>query len=318
VEYRRLGSSGLRVSEIGLGSWLTFGSRVEVAATQTIVRAAFDTGINFFDTADVYANGSAETALGKALAEIPRQHVVVATKAYFPISEQPNDSGLSRKHLVESVENSLRRLGTDYIDLHQCHRPDPHTPIEETVCAYEDMIRQGKLLYWGVSEWSAEQIVEACTVANHRHAYRPISNQPQYSIMRRQIERDVLPTCARNGVGQVVFSPLGQGVLSGKYSGGERPEDSRAADVKRNLFMNAYLESDVVANVDRLAPLAAEIGVSMPQLALAWCLRQANVASVIVGVTKTAQLEENVAAVNVSLPHDILARIDAIFPPSGP
>jgi voltage-dependent potassium channel beta subunit len=318
VEYRRLGSSGLQVSEIGLGSWLTFGSRVEVADTRTIVQAAFDAGINFFDTADVYANGSAESALGRALADIPRRHVVIATKAFFPVSERPNDSGLSRKHLMESVEDSLRRLGTDYIDLHQCHRPDPHTPIEETVCAYEDLIRQGKVLYWGVSEWSAEQIVEACGVANHRHAYRPISNQPQYSIMRRQIERDVLPTCSRNGVGQVVFSPLAQGVLSGKYSGGERPEDSRAADAKRNLFMNAYLEPDIVAQVDRLVPLAAELGLSMPQLALAWCLRQPSVASVIVGVTKTAQLEDNVAASGTSLPEEILARIDAIFPRTRP
>lgn len=314
MEYRRLGSSGLQISEISLGSWLTFGSRVEVEATKAIVRFAYDAGINFFDTADVYANGRAEQALGEALAEIPRRHVVIATKAFFPFSQHPNDSGLSRKHLVESVESSLRRLGTDYIDLHQCHRPDPDTPIEETVCAYEDLIRQGKLLYWGVSEWSAENVVEACSIANHRHAYRPISNQPQYSIMRRRIERTVLPTCAHNGVGQVVFSPLGQGVLSGKYSGGERPEDSRAADDMRNLFMDAYLEPSVIAKVDQLAPLAAELGLSMPQLSLAWCLRNRSVSSVIVGVTKQAQLEDNIAAAGVTLPAETLARIDAIFP----
>jgi aryl-alcohol dehydrogenase-like predicted oxidoreductase len=185
------------------------------------------------------------------------------------------------------------------------------------VCAYEDLIRQGKVLYWGVSEWSAEQIVEACSIANHRHAYRPISNQPQYSIMRRRIEAAVLPTCARNGVGQVVFSPLGQGVLSGKYSGGERPEDSRAADAKRNLFMNDYLDPAAIAKVDKLAPLAAELDLSMAQLALAWCLRHPSVASVIVGVTKQAQLDDNLAAAGTALPDDILARIDAIFPPDA-
>jgi aryl-alcohol dehydrogenase-like predicted oxidoreductase len=318
VEYRNLGSSGLRVSEIGLGSWLTLGSRVDTAGTRTIVRRAFDLDINFFDTADVYADGAAEEALGQALAGIPRRHVVIATKAFFPVSGHPNDSGLSRKHLFESVESSLRRLGSDYVDLHQCHRPDPATPIEETVCAYEDLIRQGKVLYWGVSEWRAEQIVDACRIADARHAYRPISNQPQYSLMRRQLEREVMPACERNGLGQVVFSPLGQGVLSGKYSGGERPEDSRAADDKRNLFMNAYLAPDAIAKVDQLKPLAAEMRISLPQLALAWCLRRSNVASAIVGVTKISQLEDDVGASGIRLPDEITARIDEIFPePSG-
>jgi aryl-alcohol dehydrogenase-like predicted oxidoreductase len=313
VQYRRLGRSGLQVSEIGVGSWLTLGSSVDIPGTRRIVQSAFDLGVNFFDTADVYANGSAEEALGKALAEIPRRHVVIATKAFFPVSERPNDAGLSRKHLFESVESSLLRLGTDYLDLHQCHRPDPNTPLEETVCAYEDLIRQGKVLYWGVSEWPAVQIVEACRIADRRHAYRPISNQPQYSIMRRGLERRVLPACERNGVGQVVFSPLGQGVLSGKYSGGKRPADSRAIDDKRNLFMDAYLEPAAVAKVDRLAPLAAELHLSLPQLALAWCLRQGNVASAIVGVTKREQLEDNVAASGVRLPEECLDRIDSIF-----
>jgi aryl-alcohol dehydrogenase-like predicted oxidoreductase len=314
VEYRHLGRSGLELSEIGLGSWLTLGSRVDAAATREIVLRAFDLGINFFDTADVYAKGAAEEVLGRSLCEIPRRHVVIATKAFFPVSENPNDRGLSRKHLFESVESSLRRLGTDYVDLHQCHRPDPMTPIEETVCAYEDLIRQGKVLYWGISQWSAEQIANACRIADARRAYRPISNQPQYSIMRRQLECDVLPTCAREGLGQVVFSPLGQGVLSGKYSDGERPEDSRAADGKRNLFMDAYLAPEEIAKVDRLKPLAAEMRISLPQLALAWCLRQPGVASAIVGATKTWQLEEDVAASGVRLSDDILARIDEIFP----
>jgi len=302
------------VSEIGLGSWLTLGSRIDNAGTRAIVRRAFDLGVNFFDTADVYSDGGAEEALGQALAGIPRRHVVIATKAFFPVSQHPNDSGLSRKHLFESVETSLQRLGCDYIDLHQCHRPDPTTPIEETVCAYEDLIRQGKVLYWGVSEWRAEQIVDACRIADTRRAYRPISNQPQYSIMRRQLEREVLPACERNGLGQVAFSPLGQGVLSGKYSGGERPEDSRAADDKRNLFMNAYLAPEEIAKVDQLKPLAAELRISLPQLALAWCLRGANVASAIVGVTQISQLEDNVGAAGIRLPEEVVARVDEIFP----
>jgi aryl-alcohol dehydrogenase-like predicted oxidoreductase len=293
---------------------MSFGGDADEATSKKMYKRCRDLGINFFDTADVYAKGAAEEVLGRSLQEIPRRHVVIATKAFFPVSENPNDRGLSRKHLFESVESSLERLGTDYIDLHQCHRPDPATPIEETVCAYEDLIRQGKVLYWGISQWSAEDIVDACRIADARSSYRPISNQPQYSIMRRQLECSVLPACEREGLGQVVFSPMGQGVLSGKYSGGERPEDSRAADGKRNLFMDAYLAPEEIAKVDRLKPLAAEMRISLPQLALAWCLRQPGVASAIVGVTKTSQLEEDVAASGVRLPDDIVARIDAIFP----
>jgi len=315
VQYRNLGRSGLRVSEIGLGSWLTFGSRVGTAGTREIIHHAFDLGINFFDTADVYADGGAEEALGRALADLPRRHCVIATKAFFPVSDHANDGGLSRKHLFESVHASLRRLGTDYLDLHQCHRPDPQTPIEETVCAYEDLIRQGKVLYWGVSEWGAKSIVKACRIADARGAYRPISNQPQYSIMRRQLEPAVLPACEGAGLGQVVFSPLAQGVLSGKYSGGARPADTRASDDKRNLFMNDYLAEDQVAKVDRLKPIASDLGITLAQLALAWCLRQPGVASAIVGVTRTAQLDDNAAASGLRLPDDALARIDAVFPP---
>lgn len=314
MQYRNLGRSGLRVSEIGLGSWLTLGSRVGTTGTREIVHRAFELGINFFDTADVYSDGGAEEALGRALADIPRRHCVIATKAFFPVSDHANDCGLSRKHLFESVESSLRRLRTDYIDLHQCHRPDPRTPIEETVCAYEDLIRQGKVLYWGVSEWGAKSIVEACRIADFRGAYQPISNQPQYSIMRRQLEPEVLPACEREGIGQVVFSPLGQGVLSGKYSGGARPVGSRASDDKRNLFMDAYIAPEQLAKVDRLKPIASELRLSLPQLALAWCLRQACVASAIIGVTRCDQLEDNAGAAGIRLPADAIARIDAVFP----
>jgi len=302
------------VSELSLGSWLTLGSSVDRDATRELVHRAFDLGIDCFDSADVYANGAGEEALGHALRGIPRPYVVIATKAFFPMSERPNDRGLSRKHLFESVEGSLRRLGTDYLDLHQCHRMDPSTPIEETVCAYEDLIRQGKLLYWGVSEWDPAQIVDACRSADARRAYRPISNQPQYSILRRQVEARVLPTCEREGIGQLVFSPLAQGVLTGKYSGGARPTGTRAADAFRNQFMRAYLEPDTLARVEALRPLAAELGLSLAQLALAWCLRSSAVASVIVGATRAEQLEENAKAAGVELPPEIVARIDAIAP----
>jgi len=315
MESRHVGDSGLRVSEIGLGSWLTIGSKIDPGDAQQLIEAAFDLGIDFFDTADVYAQGAAEEALGRALRSFPRPHLVIATKCFFAVSERPNDRGLSRKHLFESVDASLRRLGTDYIDLHQCHRADPDTPMEETVRAYEDLIRQGKVLYWGVSEWRAEQIDRACRIAEATGGYRPISNQPNYSIMRRGIEREVLPVSVREGLGQLVFSPLGQGALTGKYAAGARPEGSRATDPKRNLWMNAYLEDDAVARVERLRPLAQAEGLSLAQLALAWCLRHERIASVIVGASSARQLEENVKASGRRLSPETLAGIDAIFPP---
>jgi len=315
MEYRRLGASGLKVSEVSLGSWLTYGGSVDFAAAREIIHAAYDLGINLFDTADVYSGGQGEAALGEALRGIPRSHLVIATKCYFPVGERPNDRGLSRKHVVESVEASLRRLRTDYIDLHQCHRADPETPVEETVRAYEDLVRQGKLLYWGVSEWSAAQIVDACRTADAKNAYRPISSQPQYSILRRQIEAEILPTCEREGLGQIVWSPLGQGVLTGKYSGGARPAGSRATDPERGHFMQRLLAEDVLDRVDQLTPLADELGFSLAQLALAWCLRRSGVASVIVGATQVKQVEENARAAGVRLPPEAEERIDALFPP---
>jgi len=302
------------VSEIGLGSWLTLGSSVDRAGTREIVQAAYDLGINFFDSADVYANGEGEEALGSALQGIPRHYLVIASKCFFPMSEHPNDRGLSRKHVVESVEMSLRRLGTDYLDLHQCHRPDPSTPLDETLRAYEDLIRQGKILYWGVSQWSAAQIEEVCQLADTLGAYRPVSNQPQYNLFRRSIESEVIPSCAQRGLGQVVFSPLAQGVLSGKYSGGAIPTGTRGADDFRNAFMSDFLRPERLERVDALRPLAAELGVSLPQLALAWCLRQTNVASVIVGVTRRAQLEDNTKAAGLQLPEAVIERIDALVP----
>ena len=315
MEYRNLGNSGLQVSEVSLGSWLTLGSSLDAESARDLVHKAYDLGINLFDTADVYADGAAERALGQALRDIPRRHVVIATKCFFPVSERAGDRGLSRKHIFESAEASLARLGTDYVDLFQCHRPDPATPMEETVCAFEDLIRQGKILYWGVSEWSAAQIVDACRTAERRNAYRPISNQPRYSILRRQPEPEILPVSEREGLGQIAFSPLGQGVLTGKYSGGRRPPGSRATDTERNTLMDAYLESASLARVDALAPLADELGISLAQLALAWCLRRPSVASVIVGATSSAQLEENAKASGMRIPAEIETRIDEIAPP---
>jgi voltage-dependent potassium channel beta subunit len=314
MKYRNLGRSGLSVSEISLGSWLTLGSSVDRAATRELVQAAYDLGINFFDTADAYARGAGEEALGAALKGIPRPYVVIATKCFFPMSDRPNDRGLSRKHIRESTEASLKRLGTDYIDLMQCHRADPSTPMEETVRAFEDLIRAGKLLYWGVSEWRAEQILDACRTADATGGFRPISNQPQYSIARRGIEKAVIPTCVREGLGQVVWSPLAQGALTGKYAGGQLPQGSRATDDQRNGFMQDFLKPAELARVEQLRPLADALGISMAELALAWCLREPNVSSVIIGATRREQIEQNVKAAGRVLPADTLAKIDSIFP----
>ena len=311
---RALGRSGLQVSEISLGSWLTLGSRVDFTETARLVHRAFDLGINLFDTADVYARGDAERALGESLLELPRQQVVLASKSFFPMSEHPNDRGLSRKHIVDSVEGSLRRLRTDYLDLHQCHRADPDVPTEETVRAYEDLIRQGKVLYWGVSMWSAPQIAQACGLADQYGGYRPISNQPSYSILRREIESGVLPTSEREGLGQLVFSPLAQGALTGKYSGGKIPDQSRANDPERNLWMARYLDSDVLDRVDQLRPITDDLGITLAQLALAWCLRKSSVSSVIVGATRIEQLEENAKSTGIELSSESIAQIEKIFP----
>lgn len=314
MQYRNLGRSGVRVSEISLGSWLTYGATVDAGGATQVVRAALDLGVNLFDTADVYAGGAAEEALRVALEGVARHEVVIATKAFFPMSEDPNDRGLSRKHLFESVHASLRRLGTDYLDLHQCHRADDTVPLEETVRAYEDLIRAGKVLYWGVSEWSHDKIRDAVAVADACGGYRPISSQPQYSILRRGIERRVLRTCEKRGIGQIVWSPLAQGVLTGKYATGVRPEGTRAAHPFQSRFMEAFLTEEMLARVEQLRPLAASLDLTMGQLAIAWCLRQPNVASAIVGATRPEQIRENAKASGVALPDEVTAKIDALFP----
>jgi len=313
MKYRRLGRSGLKVSEVVLGSWLTFGSSVDERATAACVRAALDAGIQTFDTADVYARGEAERVLGRAIQGIRRADLVLASKCYWPMGDGPNDRGLSRKHVLESVDASLLRLGTDYLDLYQCHRYDGDVPLEETVRAMEDLVRQGKILYWGVSVWTGPQIEDAVAAARAACGFGPVSNQPPYSLLERDIEEEVVPTSRRLGVGQIVFSPLAQGVLSGKYLDGERPPGSRAADERRNVFMGRYLVPAAAEKVRRFVALAREAGTTPARLALAWCLAQPGIDAVIVGATRPEQVVENAGAVDVKIDEDLAEAIDRAF-----
>lgn len=314
MEYRHLGRSGLKVSEVSLGSWLTYGGSVADEAARACIRRAYELGVNLFDTANVYRRGAAERVLGQALKEFPRSDLVIATKVYFPMGEGPNDRGLSRKHIIEQCHASLRRLGTDYVDLYQCHRFDPHTPLEETLRALDDLVTQGKVLYVGVSEWTAAQVAEALGI-QRRLGYDPIvSSQPQYSMLVRTIERELVPLCEREGIGQIVWSPLAQGVLTGKYRPGTPPpRGSRAADEQSNFSMEWLLRDEVLAAVQRLRPIAQELNLSLAQLAIAWTLRLPNVASAIVGATRPEQVDDNVAASGVRLDAEVCARIDAVL-----
>ena len=315
MKYRRLGGAGVRVSETALGSWLTFGASVDQGTTTRCVRRALDLGVNFLDTADVYMRGEAERHLGAALEGVPRRSVFLGTKCFWPTGEGPNDRGLSRKHVFEAVHDSLRNLRTDYLDLMQCHRHDPETPLPETVRAMDDLIRQGKVLYWGVSCWTGAQIADACRTADLLGAPRPVSNQPPYSLLDRAIEPEVVPVSVREGLGQVVFSPLAQGMLTGKYRGGKVPAGSRAADEKRGVWMKKHLEPGSVRKVDAFLDLAREAGMKPSVLALRWVLSRPGISSAIFGATRPEQVEENVAAVEGDLPADLLPRLDAIFPP---
>jgi voltage-dependent potassium channel beta subunit len=311
VDYRRLGNSGLRVSEISLGSWLTYGGSVEDQRAKDCIKRAFELGINFFDTANVYRRGEAERVVGEALRGIDRDDYVLATKVFFPMGEGPNDSGLSRKHIMEQCERSLLRLGVDYVDLYQCHRPDPGSPLEETLRALDDLVTQGKVLYVGVSEWSADELVEARRIERDLNLDPLISNQPQYSMLYRVIEDEVIPISRKLGIGQIVWSPLGQGVLTGKYEPGEQPpQGTRAANPGDRDFMARFLEDRVLERVAQLRPIAEEMGVTMAQLAIAWVLREPNVASAIVGASSPEQVDENVAAADIQLDDDVLAAID--------
>jgi len=312
VEYRQLGRSGLTVSSIALGSWLTYGNQVDSETSTACVRRAFDLGVILFDTADIYHVGAGETELGKALLGITRSDYVLATKCFWPMSDNANNRGLSRKHIFESVEGSLRRLRTDYIDLYQCHRYDDDTPLEETLRALDDLITQGKILYAGISEWRPEQIQAAIEFAHEHDLDQIVSSQPQYSMLYRRIEKSVIPLCEAAGIGQLVWSPLAQGVLTGKYKPGQAPpEGTRATDAKGGANMiKRWMSDDVLTGVQKLQPIADELGLTMAQLAIAWVLQNRNVASAIIGASRPDQVAANVKASGVTLGAETLASID--------
>ncbi|PXY28344.1 aldo/keto reductase family protein [Prauserella muralis] len=312
MEFRRLGRSGLSVSEISYGNWLTHGSQVEEEQAQACIKAALDAGITTFDTADVYANTAAEAVLGRGLAGQRRESLEIFTKVFWPTGPKgPNDKGLSRKHIMESAHASLKRLGTDYLDLYQAHRFDQTVPLEETMVAFADLVRQGKVLYVGVSEWSAEQITRGAALA--RELKIPfVSNQPQYNMLWRVIEEQVIPACEREGLSQIVWSPIAQGVLTGKYRPGQpAPAGSRATDEKGGADMvKRFLRDEVLERVEKLRPLADQAGLSLAQLAVAWVLQNDNVASAIIGASRPEQVHENVKAAGVQLDADLLTAID--------
>ncbi|MEE2040364.1 aldo/keto reductase family protein [Nocardiopsis sp. CT-R113] len=315
MDFRHLGNSGLMVSEIAYGNWITHGSQVEEDTAAACVRAALDAGITTFDTADVYAKGKAEEVLGRALKGERRDGLEIFSKVYWPMDEGRNDRGLSRKHILRGAEDSLRRIGTDYLDLYQAHRFDYSTPLEETMRAFEDLVRQGKVLYIGVSEWRAEEIEQALKIADEMGFDRIVSSQPQYNMVWRVIESEVVPVSEREGIGQIVWSPLAGGILSGKYKPGQDlPEGSRAADPKsKQAIADKVGDQVLLERVQRLEPLAAEAGLTLAQLSLAWVLQNPNVSSAIIGASRPEQVEGNVKAAGVKLDADLLDRIDEVL-----
>jgi aryl-alcohol dehydrogenase-like predicted oxidoreductase len=316
MEYRHLGRSGMLVSEIAYGNWITHGSQVEEEAAVACVRAALDVGITTFDTADVYAQGRAEEVLGRALAGERRAGLEILTKVYWPTGPGRNDRGLSRKHIMESIDNSLRRLRTDYVDLYQAHRFDYGTPLEETMEAFADVVHAGKAHYIGVSEWTAAQIRAAAPLARELNI-QLVSNQPQYSMLWRVIEAEVVPACEELGIGQVVFSPIAQGVLTAKYAPGQPPPaGSRATDEKSGaVFISRWLTDEVLGTVQKLKPIAEQAGLSPARLALAWVLQNPNVSSAIIGATRPEQVQENAKAAGVQLDAGVLKAIDEVLDP---
>jgi len=308
MEFRKLGSSDLEVSEISLGSWLTYGAGVEREHTEACTRAAFDAGINFFDTANVYGQGAAESAWGDVLKDFKRDSYILATKVFFQMTDDESDRGLSREQIHKQIDLSLERLQTDYVDLYQCHRPDPDTPIEETMEALTEVCDAGKAREIGFSEWTVEQIEASRDVPGTKDF---VSSQPQYNMIWRAPEAELIPYCEQHGISQIVWSPLAQGLLTGKYKPGEaHPEDSRAASEAMNWAMDRYLRDDLLEAVQRLVPIAEQAGLSMASMALAWCLRQDNLASVIVGASRPEQVFENAETAGVKLSQDTLDAID--------
>ena len=318
MRYRRLGHSGLQISVVGLGSWLTYGGNVGADTTRACVIRAWERGINFIDTANVYARGAAEEVLGPVLKDLNRDALVLATKVYFAMGEGPNERGLSRKHVRDQLHHSLRRLQVEYIDLYQCHRYDTATPIEETCAMMNDLVRAGKILYWGTSEWNADQIAGAVTLCRANGWAVPVSNQPQYSALWRRIEDRVLPACQDYGLGNVVWSPLAMGILTGKYTSAQNPPaGTRAASPSRDM-MEDYFTQPVLDAVQRLKPLAAQSGCSLAQLALAWCLRQPAVSSAIVGATKPEHVDDNAGAGDLDVDPAVFEQMNRILEPVTP
>ena len=314
MKYRQLGSSDLQISEISLGSWLTYSGGVEREKAAACVEKAFEVGINFIDTANIYGKGAAETFLGEVLENKPRDSYVLATKLFFPMTD--TDSGLSRVQIHKQLNDSLKRLKTDYVDLYQCHRYDENTPLPETMIALSEVVQEGKARYIGFSEWNAAQIKAAVEIIGIE---KFVSSQPQYSMVWREPEAEIFPLCAENGIGQIVWSPLGQGVLTGKYQAGQPvPKDSRAANETMNVFIDRLLDDKILTAVERLKPLAENENLSMAQLALAWVLRDERVSSAIIGATKPEQIADNAAASGVKLSTETLSAIDEIFAGSPP
>ncbi|MGI8847812.1 MAG: aldo/keto reductase family protein [Candidatus Dormibacteria bacterium] len=315
MKTRPLGNSGLDVTAVSLGSWLTYGGTVGNRTAVECIARAHDRGITFFDTANVYSGGGAEEVLGEALADYNRDSLVVATKVYFPVGPSPEDQGLSRRHILDQIDKSLRRLRMDHIELYQCHRYDDDTPLEETAQVMNELVLAGKIRYWGVSEWTAMQIENAVSLCRENGWAPPVSNQPQYSALYRRIEREVIPVSEQLGLSQVVWSPLAQGVLTGKYTSvSDAPEGSRAASRDAG-WMRQWLRQPVLDAVQKLKPIAQERGVTIAQLALAWCLRLDNIAAVIVGASRPEQVDDNVAAADIDLDEATITRIDDALAP---
>ena len=316
MEYRQVGKWGPRISVLGLGSYLTIGFKAEAEASRDMVRRAYEGGINFFDTANAYNRGKAEEALGAYLAELPRSSLVVLTKVWAPMGDGPNDRGLSAKHIKEQCAASLKRLKMDYVDIYMCHRPDPLTPLEETILAMEDLIRQGKIFYWGVSEWPAWMMVKAKYLARELGARLPVVNEPRYSLLYRYPEREVFSVTRSEGLGNVIFSPLAHGMLTGKYRpGAPAPEGTRAADPDQNgVIKRMYWTEAYKQKAQRLVEMSRDLGTTAASLAIAWCTLHPAVSSVILGTRTVAQLDENLAALEVDIPADVVAELDELFP----
>jgi voltage-dependent potassium channel beta subunit len=309
MKYRRAGKSGLKISEISLGAWLTFGRSVDEKKSERIIKTALDSGVNFIDIADVYAKGKAEEVVGKCINGAKRSDLVISSKVFWPMSENINDKGLSRKHILESINKSLKRIGTEYLDIYFCHRPDPETEIDETVRAMSDLISQGKVIYWGTSVWEPAQIDRAVSASKEYNGYAPIVEQPRYNMLDRHIEDKIMPTCSKYGIGFTVWSPLAEGVLTGKYND-KIPPGSRGADSE---WMKKDLSPESLAIVRELSALAETIGITLSQLALAWILNRDEISCAIVGATNEVQLEENLKASEVTLSGDTLSKIETIL-----